>query len=145
MATLVDTNILLRMMQPHSAQAQIAERALGALRRDRETLHIASQNVFEFWAVSTRLLSENGLGLTVDRAWQEVLRLKRLFSLLPELPLLPEWERLVVAFRVSGKNSHDTRLVATMAVHGVKNILTFNIDDFARYVSIRVLDPRVIA
>jgi predicted nucleic acid-binding protein len=145
MATLVDTNILLRIVQPHSPHSQVAERALGALRRDHEKLHLASQNVFEFWAVSTRLLSENGLGLTVDQAWQEVLRLKRLFSLLPELPLLPEWERLVVAFRVSGKNSHDARLVATMAVHGVENILTFNVQDFARYVNIRVLDPRVIA
>jgi predicted nucleic acid-binding protein len=144
MATLVDTNILLRMTQPHSPQAQIAERALGVLRRDRETLHIASQNIFEFWVVSTRPNSENGLGLTVEQAWQEVTRLKRLFDLLPELPLQSEWERIIVGFRVAGKNGHDARLVAAMAVNGLASILTFNVQDFARYSSIKVLDPKTI-
>jgi predicted nucleic acid-binding protein len=35
---------------------------------------------------------------------------------------------------------HDARLVAAMNVHGVRRILTFNTDDFARY-GIEVLHP----
>lgn len=34
---------------------------------------------------------------------------------------------------VSGKNTHDARIVAAMNVHGVVNLLTFNRDDFKRY------------
>jgi predicted nucleic acid-binding protein len=52
-----------------------------------------------------------------------------------------EWRRLVAAHGVCGKTTHDARLVAAMVVHGVKHILTFNVDDFARYTSIDVLHP----
>ena len=144
MPTLVDTNVLLRLIQPQSPQAQIAERALRALRRDRDSLHIASQNIIEFWVVATRPVSENGLGLTIDQALHEVVRLKRFFILLRELPLQSEWERLVVTFRVSGKNGHDARLVAAMSVHRLDRILTFNVADFTRYTGIKVLDPKAV-
>jgi hypothetical protein len=32
---------------------------------------------------------------------------------------------------------------ATMNVHGVKNLLTFNTDDFKRYSDIAAIDPRL--
>lgn len=144
MAILLDTNILLRIAQPHSAQAPIAERALSALHQRNESLHIASQNLVEFWAVATRPVAENGLGMTVEQAMGQLLALKRLFTLLPEAPLQSEWEQLVTTYRVSGKNSHDARLVAAMMVHGTRGILTFNVQDFARYAGILVLDPRTI-
>ena len=141
MAILLDTNILLRISQPHSAHAPIAERALNALRLRNETLHIASQNLFEFWAVATRPVIENGLGFTIERAMGQVQALKRLFPLLPETPLQSEWERLVVTYAVSGKNCHDARPVAAMMVSGTRSILTFNVQDFARFTGITVLDP----
>ena len=75
---------------------------------------------------------------------EQVLALKRLFTLLPEAPLQREWERLVTAHRVSGKNTHDARLVAAMMVHGVSSILTFNVQDFTRYAGIVVLDPGTV-
>jgi predicted nucleic acid-binding protein len=70
--------------------------------------------------------------------------LKRLFLLLPEVPLQDAWERLVTGNRVSGKNAHDARLVAAMVVHGIESILTFNTQDFIRYKEIRVLDVTAI-
>jgi predicted nucleic acid-binding protein len=143
-ATLLDTNILLRLMQPHSPFAAIAEDAVWALRRTGESLHIAAQNLFEFWAVATRLPAENGLGLTTGQASQEIARIKTLFSLLPELPLLHEWERIVAVHNVAGKSSHDARLVAAMTASGIANILTFNVQDFTRYNDIFVLDPRTV-
>jgi predicted nucleic acid-binding protein len=144
MAVLVDTNILLRISQPDTTHATIAERALDALRIRNEELRITSQNLVEFWAVATRSLTENGLGFTVEQAMAQMLALKQLFILLPEAPLQSEWERLVTSYRVAGKNSHDARLVAAMMVHGTRSILTFNVQDFTRYAEITVLDPRMV-
>jgi len=144
MATLLDTNILLRLIQPGSPYSPVAEKALAVMRRKSEALCVVSQNLFEFWAVATRPQADNGLGLSVDQALREIGRLRRLFVLLPELPLQSEWEKLVVQYQVTGKNSHDARLVAAMRVHQVNQILTFNGDDFARYADLTVLDPSLV-
>ena len=140
MAVLVDTNILLRLAQPHHPSAPVAARALRTLREANETLHITQQIIVDFWAVATRPIAANGLGYTTEQAAAEIQALKQLFTLLPELPLQEEWERLVSNYRVAGKNTHDARLVAAMTVHGVESILTFNAPDFLRYREIRVLD-----
>jgi predicted nucleic acid-binding protein len=59
--------------------------------------------------------------------------------------VLDEWERLVKVHRVSGKNTHDARLVAVMKVHGIASILTFNVQDFTRYEGIAVVNPDTLA
>src|ERR1039457_166235 len=145
MAVLLDTNILLRLLQPHHPHCALAERALSTLRKRNEVLNLAAQNLVEFWAAITRPVDENGLGFTTEQAIAEVNALKRLFVLLPEAPLMEEWGRLVAAYRVSGKNTHDARLVAAMIVHGVGSIMTFNIQDFTRYPDIAIVDPRTLA
>jgi predicted nucleic acid-binding protein len=145
MAVLLDTNILLRLLQPHHPHSPLAERALNILRKRNEVLNLTAQNLVQFWAAITRPVDENGLGFTTEQAAVEVDTLMRLFVLLPELPLLQEWRRLVAAYRVSGKNTHDARLVAAMTVHGVSNILTFNTKDFTRYAEIVVVDPKTPA
>jgi predicted nucleic acid-binding protein len=144
MAVLLDTNILLRLLQPRTQQAQSARSAIDRLRLQNHVLQITSQNLVEFWAVATRPASMNGLGYSVEEAMVELANFKRLFTLLPESPLQSEWERLVTTYRVSGKNSHDARLVAAMMVHGTRSILTFNVQDFTRYAGITVLDPHRI-
>ena len=40
---------------------------------------------------------------------------------------------MVGQYLVLGKQAHDASLVATMMVHGVRRLLTFNGDDFKRY------------
>jgi predicted nucleic acid-binding protein len=145
MAILVDTNILLRCAQPHHPQARLAERAVSALRRRSEVLRVTAQNLVEFWAVATRPVDENGLGLTVEAAAEELAVLKRLFPLLPEsASVFDKWERLVTTYRVSGKNAHDARIVAAMEVHGVNTILTFNVQDFARYKGVLAVHPEAV-
>jgi predicted nucleic acid-binding protein len=52
-----------------------------------------------------------------------------------------QWRRLVVTHGVSGKKTHDARLVAAMTVHGIAHILTFNGADFARFPGITVIEP----
>jgi predicted nucleic acid-binding protein len=144
MATLTDTNILLRLLQPHHPHCLIAERALDVLRARKEILYLAAQNLVELWAVATRPIDQNGLGLTIEQAAKELDQIKRLWLLLPEIPLFQEWERLVRAHRISGKNTHDARIVAAMHVHGIDSILTFNVNDFARYTDITVIDPATL-
>ncbi|MBI1747146.1 MAG: hypothetical protein HYR55_11230, partial [Acidobacteria bacterium] len=53
-----------------------------------------------------------------------------------------EWKRLVVLHSVLGKQGYDTRIVAAMNVHGIKNLLTFNTDDFKRFFGVTVINPQ---
>jgi predicted nucleic acid-binding protein len=146
MAILIDTNVLLRLLQPHHPASAVAERAVSALRARNETLHITPQYLMEFWAVATRPASENGLGMTVEAAATELAALKRLFSLLPELAsTFSEWERLVTTHQVSGKATHDAHIVAMMNVHGIATILTFNVQDFTRYAQISAVHPATVS
>ena len=69
-------------------------------------------------------------------------RLALLFEILPDLPnLFTIWREFVTTHAVSGKPAHDTRIVAAMHAHGVRDLLTFNAKDFRRYPSIVVHDP----
>ncbi len=61
-----------------------------------------------FWAVATRPVAENGLGLTVEQAIKEVSALKSLFVVLPEMPLKANgsaWLRNIVCLE---RVSHTT-------------------------------------
>ncbi len=92
--------------------------------------------------MATRQRGENGLGMTPTRAAYEIQKLRRLFQLLPPtIGVFDAWQRLVLDLGVSGKQTHDAHLVATMVVHGIDTILTFNTKDFVRYPGITVLDP----
>ncbi len=139
---LVDTNVLIRTLQPHHPLFVPAERAIQRLLQLGRALHILPQNLIELWAVITRPLAQNGLGMSTAAASMELLRIKSIFELLPEISAIyPIWEDLVVRYRVSGKPTHDARLVAGMHVHGLEAILTFDKSGFSRYQGIEVLDP----
>ena len=65
-----------------------------------------------------------------------------MFLFLPETPAIyPAWESLVLEYHVTGKPSHDARLVAAMQVHGLSAILTFDRTGFSRYTGIEVVHP----
>jgi predicted nucleic acid-binding protein len=145
MAILLDTNVLLRLVQKSNAHSRIATGATNALDAKNQTMLMTHRSIVEFWSVATRPVSANGLGFSLEEAKFEIDGLKKLFGVLPELPVHEQWQRLVIRYRVSGKNVHDTRLVAAMVVHGVREILTFNGADFARYAEISVLDPFLIS
>ena len=70
--------------------------------------------------------------MTTEQAALELGNLKSLFHLLPKVRIHTEWERIVRKYQVSGKSVHDARQVAAMIVHGIGEILTFNMQDFAR-------------
>jgi predicted nucleic acid-binding protein len=145
MSYLVDTNVLLRLVQKNHPMRLDARRALAALRKQGEELCIIPQNLIEFYAVATRDLVDNGLGLTVNEAAREIGKLKRIFKLRPDSQaIFIEWEQLVAQYQVIGKKAHDTRLVAAMKTHGISHILTFNVKDFKRFNDITPASPQTI-
>ena len=44
-------------------------------------------------------------------------------------------------FEIAGKQVHDANIVATMLVHGITQVLTHNITDFARFSSLITVLP----
>lgn len=71
--------------------------------------------------------------------------IERVMSLLPDRrEVHAEWRRLVVRYAVSGVQVHDARLVTTMRLYGLTDILTLNTGDFRRYPGIVAIHPRDI-
>jgi predicted nucleic acid-binding protein len=123
----------------------VAIAALHRLLTNREPIYFSPQVVAEFWNVATRPMAANGLGLDWIRAKTEVARMETVLTLLLDSPVIyDEWKRLVTDYRISGVKVHDARLVATMMVHGVRQLVTFNGADFVRFAEIRVIHPREI-
>ena len=105
-------------------------------------LCVAKQSLLEAWVVATRPRDVNGFGYSPKFAADGLARVKDLFHVLTDTDeIYSEWERLVVTHQVMGKTAYDARLVATMKVNGIRNILTFNGDDFKRYGEIHVVHP----
>ncbi len=72
----------------------------------------------------------------------EIQRLRRTFQVLEGLLGISDtWEKLVGQHLILGKQAHDANLVATMLVHGVKRILTFNGSDFKRFDWLEIIEP----
>ncbi len=143
---LVDTNVLLRMVQPtHSMHGQ-AISALAKLRQEDEALCVVPQVLYEFWVVATRRLDANGLAMTPTEADADLAKIIQRFRFIrDERAIFEPWRRLVTQHQVIGKNAHDARLVAAMQRHGVTRIVSFNVGDFKRFSHIDVLDPAKIA
>jgi predicted nucleic acid-binding protein len=139
---LIDTNTLLRTLQPLHPQRETARGAIKALTGRGHELQLVPQNLTELWVVATRPVEQNGLGMSAAEAASELVRLKSMFPLLPDTAAIyPVWENLVIRYRISGKPAHDARLVAAMQVHGLTSILTFDRTGFSRYAGIEGVHP----
>lgn len=80
MSVLLDTNILTRSAQPGHPMHKAAVDAVDILRTRGEQLYVVPQNMVEFWAVATRPISVNGLGMTPTQAQAELVLIKSLFG-----------------------------------------------------------------
>ncbi|MGD1091831.1 MAG: PIN domain-containing protein [Bryobacteraceae bacterium] len=145
MSVLVDTNILLRSIEPPHPQHAIAVGAVYQLLAEGTPVYFTLQNIAEFWNVATRPSESNGLGLSITSTLGEVEKIEGLLTLLRDTPAVyAEWKRIIVELGVSGVKVHDARLVATMKTHGVRSLLTFDVDDFTRYTGIEVIHPKAV-
>jgi predicted nucleic acid-binding protein len=143
---LVDSNILIRWLQPRDPAFTAIESAIAYLAQSSAVLCYTSQNLGEFWNVLTRPASRNGYGLSPDEADRQARLVEANFRLLADnLSVHEEWRRLLVAHGVSGVQVHDARLVAAMRVYGVRRILTLNKNDFVRFENIEAVLPAELA
>lgn len=143
---LLDTNLLARVTDKAHPHCTIARVAIHTLLSRRERLVIVPQNMYEFWAVATRMrgrkpVGQNGLGMTPAQSSQWLAYFLRRFSLLIDQDdLSSRWHDMVKAHRISGVASHDARLVAAMHCHGMTRLLTFNAKDF-KGLGVTIIDP----
>ena len=72
----MDTNVLLRSIDVGHAAQPVAQEAMIRLRQSGESLSVFPQNLIEFWAVATRPVANNGLGLSIAQAEVELINLK---------------------------------------------------------------------
>ena len=135
MAYLLDSGVLLRLIDSKDSEHSLVEDAVDGLILRQDTLLMATQNVAELWNVATRPVANNGLGLPpleVQSLYEEMIA--------PVCGVVGESEeshinflRLLAQYSVVGKQVHDARLVAVMLAWQLENILTLNDRDFRRY------------
>lgn len=142
MNILLDTKILTRWVNPKDPGHPKVRIALRKLRAGGHSPTLVPQCLYELWAVATRPVEVNGMGLSVEDALTKLQIAKRMFQVLrDERAILPRWLELVETYQVTGKPSHDARLVAAMLRHGLTHLLTFNTQDFRRYEEIVAIHP----
>lgn len=143
MKYLLDTNILLRLVEPNHPQHKEAGEALKKLKIQNAEFYIFLQNISEFWNVCTRPKDKNGLGLSIAKTDLQLKRFERFFSFLPDTTeVYKNWRKLVVNHSVSGIQVHDAKIAAAMKAHNIENLLTFNAKDFKRYPDIKAVEPK---
>lgn len=142
---LVDTNLLLRLLQPEQPHYEPAKSTIRALLSDQQCLVIVPQVSAEFWNVCTRPKDKNGLGLDRAQAKKRLEDYEKTFTLCRDVPVIYDyWRNLVEQYDVKGVQVHDTRLVAAMLAHGLTHILTFNANDFKRFKEITAVEPKLL-
>ena len=143
MRILVDTNLLVRITHFEHVQHPYAIKAIIDLKDAGHELCLVPQVIYEYWAVVTRPLSQNGMSESIEDAKQNVEELLNYFTLHDDEPrIFDNWFKLVSEHDVKGKPTHDARLVAAMQLHQLQYLLTFNASDFKRFPDIIVLDPQ---
>jgi predicted nucleic acid-binding protein len=139
---LLDSNVLIRWAQRDHPSFGIVGAAIKRLMGSGVDPCYTSQNLGEFWNVLTRPVDRNGFGFSPRTADNRAREIEDAFDLLPDFPAVHQvWRRLLVDHSVCGVQVHDARLVASMQVHGVGRILTFNTRDFARFTGIEAVHP----
>jgi predicted nucleic acid-binding protein len=142
LAWLLDTNILLRMSKSDDPHHLMIRGALEVLVARGARLCFTSQILGEFWNASTRPADKNGLGLSVDETERIARVIERDFELLPDSREVHDrWRSLLFTHQVKGVQVHDTRVAASMYVHGVQQLLTVNVRDFRRFPQLRIVHP----
>jgi predicted nucleic acid-binding protein len=149
MAVLVDTSVLGRLANRADAAHAVAQRAVAELHRRGEVLHLTAQNLIEFRNFATRPIAANGLALAPATAAALASVFESAFPLLEETrDIYPAWRTLADALGVTGKQVHDARLIAVCQVHGISQLLTFNVAHFARLSTAQpglvVIDPTTV-
>lgn len=135
MSYLLDTGVLLRLVDQNDEHHDLVRRAVRSLIASQEELLIASQNVAEFLNVATRPTANNGLAISSNQAVELFHReIESICGVVVEADSTHgEFLRLIAHYSVVGKQVHDARLVAIMLTWRIENLLTLNDRHFRRF------------
>ena len=101
---LLDTNIVLRAVQPVAPTHSLAVQAVTTLLDNADNIFITPQILIEFWAVATRPIDVNGLGWSPALVESEIQQLQNQFPTLNDNPnVFSNWLQLVKQHAVQGK------------------------------------------
>lgn len=142
---LLDTNIILRFSNPSDGQHELVANAVAAILANGDECYLAPQVLIEMWVVATRPTDVNGLGWSTTYTRNIIGQLMQRFPIAEEGPqLFPKWLEIVSTHKISGKRTHDVRIVALMKTASIDHILTLNPSDFSNIPDITVVHPRNI-
>lgn len=143
---LLDTGILLRLVERTDPLFEVVTGAVDLLQLRGDRMITTAQNVSEYWNVSTRPAERRGgYGISVQETDRRLHLIERSVVITPEpANLYTLWRSLVVQHKVSGAKVHDARLIALMYSLGYSHMLTLNPKDFKRYTGINVVTPKQV-
>ncbi len=128
---LLDTNILLEATDEGRS---LHQQALDIFQKAGEAgvdLFVGTQVIREYLVVATRPVHNNGLGMAIEAALDNIDRFRRRASLIAESiqagELFLNW---AARFQIGGKRLHDLQLLASASVAGMEGLITANEMDF---------------
>lgn len=137
---LADSNVWLRSSEPDHPMYSAATHAVKTI-LEKDDIALVPQTMNEFWRVVTAPLDKQrgGFGWDVAQADKKIQQLEMNFSMKYDTAeVYRKWRATVLTLGVTGIQVHDARIAAAMLAHGLTHILTFNVKDFQRYVSLGI-------
>ena len=130
----LDTNVLLTATDASRPQHREAIRMLSNTGSRSLRLAASGQILREYMVVTSRPIDANGLGLNVRDSVANVNEFLRRLQLFDETQEVAQRLRqLALKYGIRGKRLHDANIVATMATHGIRTLVTENHDDFVGF------------
>ena len=130
----VDTNVLLSATDESRAHHREAFRLIAESGARGVHLAASGQILREYLVVATRPAEVNGLGLAVADAIANLRQFRRCLHTNDETEAVASRLRdLGLRHGLRGKRFHDANIVATMAAHGIRTLVTENEDDFKTF------------
>jgi predicted nucleic acid-binding protein len=139
---LLDTNILVRLNDVDSDKREACFDVIHQVRSSASNVCVCAQNLIEYASVATRPILSNGMARDHATVLRDIDYFLSAFLLLPEPPdIYIWWRNLIESVPSTGRKIHDARLVAFMLAHGIRELLTLDPEDFARYSMIQTRVP----
>jgi len=143
---LLDTNVVLRLSNPSDDQHELVTEAIATLLTQGNECYLTAQVLIELWVVATRPINVNGLGWSAEETRTIINQLLERFPFIEEVPqIFSTWLTLVTENQITGKRTHDVRIVAAMIESGITHILTLNPKDFSGISVITVVHPTAVS
>ena len=141
MVIAVDTNIMLRLLEPGHPHCQTAIDAITHLTTNAaESFCTFPHCLHEVYHVLTR--EKNG---HAKKPSQAIVELNGLMASFPSQSdsdrLLATWLALVGKYDITGRLAYDAKIVAALIDHRIPTLLSFNDADFRRFTEITVINP----